>query len=161
MHLIGGETMQPYFEDYMQNLLDLHTDILNTFEDLPLAALDWSPASDVNSINVLVVHTVGAQRYWIGEVIAGDPANRDREAEFKVHGLEVETLAQRLNGNLEYIRSVLENLTLDDLVTLRKLLGRERSVAWVLDHVLKHTATHLGHIQLMRQIWELYGEQDG
>jgi len=153
--------MQPYFEDYLQNLQELHTDILNTFENLTFAALNWSPTSDVNSINVLVIHTVGAQRYWIGEVIAGDPANRDREAEFKVHGLEVETLAQRLNGSLEYIRSVLKNLTIGDLAALRKLPDRERSVAWVLDHVLKHTATHLGHIQLMRQIWELYGEQDG
>lgn len=161
MRLIGGETMQPYFEDYLLNLKELHNDILNTLEGLPPAALDWSPAPDVNSINVLVVHTVGAQRYWIGEVIAGDPANRDREAEFKIHGLEVETLAQRLNGNLEYIRSVLENLTLNDLAALRKLPDRERSVAWVIDHVLKHTATHLGHIQLMRQVWELYGEQDG
>jgi len=153
--------MQPYFEDYLQNLQGLHTDIINAFKDLPLAALDWSPAADVNSINVLVVHTVGAQRYWIGEVVAGDPANRDREAEFKAHGMETETLAQRLNGSLEYIRSVLENLGPDDLATLRKLPDRERSVAWVLGHVLKHTATHLGHVQLMRQVWELYGERDG
>jgi len=153
--------MQLYFEDYLLNLDNLHNDILKAIEDLPLAALDWSPATDVNSINVLVIHTVGAQRYWIGEVIAGDPANRDREAEFKVHGLGAETLAQRLNDSFAYVRSALENLSLDDLAASRKLPDRERSVAWVLGHVLKHTATHLGHIQLMRQVWELYGEHDG
>lgn len=153
--------MQSYFEDYLQNLKDLHNDILNALKDLPVAALDWSPAADINSIDVLVVHTVGAERFWIGEVVAGDPANRNREAEFKAHGLDGEKLAQRFNGSLEYIRSVLENLTLDDLTSLRNPPDRERSVAWILGHVLKHTAIHLGHIQLMRQVWELYGNQDG
>jgi uncharacterized damage-inducible protein DinB len=153
--------MQSYFEDYLQNLKDLHSDMLNALKDLPAAALDWSPAADINSIDVLVVHTAGAERFWIGEVVAGDPANRNREAEFKARGLDSEKLAQRLNGNLEYIRSALENLTLDDLASLRNPPDRERSVAWILSHVLKHTAIHLGHVQLMRQLWELYGSQDG
>ena len=89
--------MQPFFEAYLLNLRELHNDILNALKDLPSAALDWSPAAEVNSIDVLMVHTVGAQRFLIGEVVGGIPANRDREAEFRVHGLEAETLTQRLN----------------------------------------------------------------
>jgi uncharacterized damage-inducible protein DinB len=150
--------MQPYFEDYLNNLQELHNDILNALKDLPPAALDWSPATDVNSINVLVVHTVGAERFLIGEAVGGNPANRDREAEFKVHGLDVETLTQRIHESFEYIRSVLESLTVDDLASARDFRGRERSVAWIIDHALKHTATHMGHIQLMRQVWEMYGK---
>jgi len=149
--------MQTYFEDYLQNLQELHSDILNALKNLPVAALDWSPAADVNSINVLVVHTVGAQRFLVGESVAGDPANRDRDAEFKVHGLDAEALAQRLNESFEYVRSVLAGLTVEDLASVRDFRGRERSVAWILGHALKHTAIHLGHIQLMRQFWELYG----
>ena len=150
--------MQPYFEDYLQNMQELHNDILNTLKDLPPAALDWSPAAEMNSINVLVTHTVGAQRFWIGEAMAGDPANRDREAEFKVHGLEADELVQRLNNSFEYIRATLESLTVDDLAGIRETSGRERSMAWILGHALKHTATHMGHIQLMRQLWEMYSE---
>ena len=149
--------MQTYFEDYLLNLHELHNDILTALKNLPAAALDWSPAADVNSINVLVVHTVGAQRFLVGEAVAGDPANRDRDAEFKVHGLDAEALAQRLNESFEYIRSALNGLTVDDLASVRDFRGRERSVAWILGHALKHTAIHLGHIQLMRQFWELYG----
>ncbi len=149
--------MQPYFEDYLSNLQELHNDILNASKDLPPAALDWSPDVDINSITALVVHTVGAQRFLIGEVVGGDPANRDREAEFKAHGLDAETLVQRLDDSFAYIRSVLDKLSVDDLSARRELRGRERSVAWVLDHALKHTATHLGHIQLTRQFWEIYG----
>ena len=150
--------MQPYFEDYLQNMQELHNDILNTLKDLPPAALDWSPAAEMNSINVLVTHTVGAQRFWIGEALGGDPANRNREAEFKVHGLEADELVQRLNNSFEYIRATLESLTVDDLAGVRETSGRERSVAWILGHALKHTATHMGHIQLMRQLWEMYAE---
>jgi len=153
--------MQSYFEDYLSNLNDLHSEILDALSELSPAALDWSPAEDVNSINVLVVHTTGAQRFWIGEVLGGDPAHRDRESEFKVHGLEKATLEQRLNDSLAYVRSTLEDLTVEDLAATRQRPDRERSVAWILGHVLKHTATHLGHIQLMCQLWELYGDKDG
>jgi len=157
--------MQPFFEDYLQNMQELHNDILNAMKDLPPAALDWSPADDMNSINVLVTHTVGAQRFLIGEAVAGDPAYRDREAEFKVHGLSANVLVQRLTDSLVYIRSTLDSMTVDDLASLRDFRGRERSVAWILGHALKHTATHMGHIQLMRQVWETYGvterNQDG
>jgi uncharacterized damage-inducible protein DinB len=153
--------MQPFFEAYLLNLRELHNDILNALKDLPSAALDWSPAAEVNSIDVLMVHTVGAQRFLIGEVVGGIPANRDREAEFRVHGLEAESLTQRLNESYEYIHDVLENLTLDDLNASRDFRGRQTTVAWVLGHALKHTATHMGHIQLMRQVWEMYGGHDG
>jgi len=150
--------MQTYFEDYLLNLQELHNDILNALKDLPPAVLDWSPATDINSINVLVVHTAGAQRFLIGEAVGGEPANRDRDAEFKVRGLDAEALKQRLNESIEYIRSVLDDLTVDDLTAPRNFRGRDTSVAWILGHALKHTATHLGHIQLMCQVWEMYGK---
>ncbi len=153
--------MQSFFSDYLLNLQELYDDILETLKDLPPAALDWSPAPEVNSISVLVVHTVGAQRFLIGESVAGEPADRDRDAEFKVHGLDAEALTQRLNESFEYVRSVLDRLTLDDLACQRNFRGRDTSVAWILGHALKHTATHMGHIQLMRQVWEMYGNEVG
>lgn len=152
--------MQPFFEDYLLNLNELHSEIIRALENLPPAALDWSPAADMNSINVLVTHIIGAQRFWIGEAVAGDPAYRDREAEFKVRGLDADTLVQRLNESYAYARSILEGLSVDDLAGIRDLRERERSVAWILGHALKHTAIHVGHIQLMRQLWEIYGEAE-
>lgn len=152
--------MQTYFKDYLRNLQELHNDIINTLKDLPPVALDWSPATDVNSINVLVVHTVGAQRFLIGEIVAGESPTRDRDAEFKVSGLDAESLIQRLNESFEYTSSTLDSLTVDYLSTSRNFRGQDTTVAWVLGHALKHTATHLGHIQLTCQFWELYGEEE-
>lgn len=151
--------MQAYFEDYLLNLQELHDDIISNLKNLPPTALDWCPAEDMNSINVLVTHIVGSERYWIGEVAAGDPAHRDRDAEFQVRGLDLSTLVQRLSGSLDYVRSKFESITLENLATLHDLLRGKRSTAWVLGHVLKHTGIHVGHIQLMCQLWELYGNR--
>ena len=65
--------MKPYFEDYIRCLTDLHQEILEAIEGLPAKALDWTPmqetSGDMNSINVLVTHLCGAERYWIGDKV--------------------------------------------------------------------------------------------
>jgi len=65
--------MQTFFNEYLNILQKCHNDILEALEGLPLAALDWTPGPDTNSISVLVTHLAGAERYWIGDVAAQDP----------------------------------------------------------------------------------------
>jgi hypothetical protein len=67
-----------------------------------------------------------------------------------------EILTQRLGENEAYLQHVLETLTLQDLETKRisPRNGREVTVGWALGHALKHTALHVGHLQIMRQLWE-------
>jgi len=90
-------------------------------------------------------------------VIAGDKSNRDRDAEFKVKGMDAESLVMRLTGNRAYIAGVLAELTLTDLEKIRMFRNqREVTVSWVLGHALKHTATHMGQIQLTREMWDKY-----
>jgi uncharacterized damage-inducible protein DinB len=145
--------MQLFYEDYLNNLNELHSDIENGLDGLTPAALDWVPQPGMNSIGVLVSHLTGAERYLIGEVIAGDNSNRDRDAEFKVQGMELNALLKRLADNRAYISGVLEELALADLETRRMFRHqREVTVGWVLGHALKHTATHMGQIQLTREL---------
>lgn len=148
--------MQTFFEEYLNLLQDCHTHILNALEGLPPAALDWTPGHDMNSISVLVFHLTGAERYWIGDVAAQDPTDRDRDAEFRVQGVEVDVLKKRLVDNLEYTRSRLNNFTIQDLETTRisSRDGREFTVAWALLHALEHATLHLGQIEVTRQLWE-------
>lgn len=148
--------MQTFFVDYLSNLHELHDGIRQAIKNLPQAALDWNFGEEINSLNVLIVHLTGAERYWIGDVIAGESSNRDRDAEFRVKGLTEDELLQRLSKTEDYLQKVLEPLSLQTLdekrVSLRN--GREVTVSWALGHALKHTALHLGHIQIMRQLWE-------
>ena len=72
-----------------------------------------------------------------------------------MQGLSPQELESRLNESLGNAELVLNQLEMDDLKTVRKdpRNGREVSVASALAHALKHTALHLGHIELTREIW--------
>jgi len=147
--------MQTFFKDYLNLLEACHNNILQALDGLPPAALDWSPGPDMNSISVLVFHLTGAERFWIGDVAARDPSDRDRDAEFRVHEVAVDVLKERLANNLEYARSTLNKFTIQDLeITVPARDGHEFTVAWALLHALDHANVHLGQIEITRQLWE-------
>jgi len=148
--------MQTFFTSYLDLVQDCHNDILQALEGLPPAALDWIPGQEMNSISVLLFHLTGSERYWIGDIAAQEPSNRDRDAEFRVHGVEMDILKKRLADNLEYTRNVLDKMSLRDLESVRvsPTGGREYTVGWALLHALEHASLHLGQIQITRQLWE-------
>jgi uncharacterized damage-inducible protein DinB len=148
--------MQTFFKDYLNLLQDCHNHILNALEGLPPAAFDWAPGTDMNSISVLVFHLTGAERYWIGDVAAQDPSDRDRDAEFRVQGAGLDVLKKRTTDILEYASNALDKMSIQDLETIRisSRDGREFTVAWALLHALEHATLHLGQIQMTRQLWE-------
>ena len=92
--------MQPFYQDYLHRLTDLHQDILTAIQGLPVEALDWTPIqqsnTEMNSINVLVTHICGSERYWIGEIACGDAFNRVRAEEFMVGGLNTIDLSTKI-----------------------------------------------------------------
>jgi uncharacterized damage-inducible protein DinB len=145
-----------FYQDYLNRLDELHTNIEQAIKDLPQDSLDWSPGEGMNSIAVLIVHLTGAERYWIGDVALGDTSGRDRATEFSVSRIPLAALQARLVDSSAYAQNALTRLTLGDLVQERVSPrdGRKFSVAWALLHALEHTAIHLGHIQITRQLWE-------
>ena len=134
----------------------LHSGNKQAIDGLPQEALDWVPGSELNSLCVLVIHTAGAERYWIGDVIGGNLSDRVREEEFHAKGISVKGLNDRLDEVLSHSQSVLNALDLNDLETTRTSPrdSREVTVAWSLAHALEHTALHLGHIQIIKQLWD-------
>jgi uncharacterized damage-inducible protein DinB len=148
--------MQTFFADYLNLLQDCHNGILQALEGLPQDALDWVPGQDMNSINVLLAHIAGSERFWIGDIAAQEPSNRDRDAEFRTSGVEADVFRKRFADNLEYAGNVLDKMSLQDLeaTRVRPSDGREFTVAWALIHALEHATSHLGQIQLTRQLWE-------
>jgi uncharacterized damage-inducible protein DinB len=148
--------MNGFYTSYLERLELLHAEIDKAIQGLPQEALDWSPGSEMNTIAVLITHLAGAERYWIGDVGAGEPSGRDRAAEFRVQGLSSEALQKRLTETSQYARQTLSRFTLEDLEQTRisPRDGQEANLAWCLLHALQHTGIHLGHIQLTRQLWE-------
>ncbi|HXQ32623.1 MAG TPA: DinB family protein [Anaerolineales bacterium] len=148
--------MQTFFTSYLDLLQDCHNGILEALEGLPPAALDWIPGTDMNSIGILLAHITGSERYWIGDIAAQESSNRDRDAEFRVRGVEADVFRKRLADNLEYARNVLDKMSLQDLESMHVSPGdgREYTVAWALLHALEHATSHLGQIQITRQLWD-------
>lgn len=147
--------MDAVFTACLNRLQMLHAAMDAALEGLPPAALDWSPSEDVNSLAVLAAHVAGSERYWMSDVVARVSTGRDRAAEFQTQGIAAAELRARLAAALEGSAAILARLTLADLETPRVAPrdGETHTVAWVLAHVLEHTALHVGHMQLMRQWW--------
>ena len=142
--------------EYLERLQTLHTGMERIINGLPQTALDWTPGPEMNSLHILAVHVAGSERYWIGDVAGCDPSGRDRDAEFRSSGLDTHALIDLLDRTLSHSRAVLEGLELADLEELRLSPrdGRQVTAAWCLAHALEHTALHLGHMEITRQLWE-------
>ena len=149
--------MIPFYEELYRRFHELHSDIERALEGLPEEALDWKPGAEMNSVAVLITHLTGAERFLIGDVVMGDPSNRVREAEFQAVGQTKQDLLQRLSVTDEYIKSAFEKMSLADLETERvhPRHGNQVSVAFSILHALEHAATHVGHIDLTVQLWQL------
>ena len=148
--------MHPFCADYFERYKTFNDDFANAISGLQPEALDWIPAPDMNSLTVLIMHATGAARYWLGDVCLGDIAPRDRDAELSAHGMDEAALRKRLEDTNQYFQNALERLSLDDLGQMRPAPGRnqEYRVAFALLHALEHTALHVGHAQLTRQLWD-------
>ncbi len=148
--------MIQFYVDYMDRLTDLHSQIEEALTGLPATALDWPPGPEMNSITVLVTHLTGAERYWIGDVAGQEPSGRDRAAEFRSGGLSVQDLIARLTASRAHAQGVLAKLALEDLAQARSSVrhpDQPFTIAFCLLHALEHTGQHLGHIQMVRQIY--------
>ncbi|MGD2163798.1 MAG: DUF664 domain-containing protein [Anaerolineales bacterium] len=149
--------MDDLMKSYVDMLGMLHEDCKETLKGLSTEQLDWRPLDSENSIAVLAVHIAGAEKFWVGDCILQESSNRDRPAEFATKGENERTLSRVLDNSLNYVRTAVENLP-DDFLNESRVhprTGDEITVAWALNHVIQHTALHLGHMQLTKGL--LYG----
>jgi hypothetical protein len=54
------------------------------------------------------------------------------------------------------MRRVFEQMTMGDLDTMNHspFNGKDYHASWAFQHGLDHTALHLGHAQITRQLWD-------
>ena len=148
--------MERFFTDYFDRLQDLHNQIHVALDALPDTAVNWNPYQEMNSIAILITHSMGAERFWIGDVALGDSSQRIRNQEFINTTQTCASLKTLIQTTENYIQTNIPQITLADLATSKPSPNhnREFTVAWSLLHALEHTAVHVGHIQIMQQLWE-------
>jgi uncharacterized damage-inducible protein DinB len=150
--------MELLLSELSDRLEAMHRIIERSLADLSDEALDWSPGPEMNALGVLLAHTFGSERYWIGDVAGGEPSGRVREEEFKTAGVSAAEFMRRSQETLAHSQSVLARLTPQELArhSAERRSGGQEAVtgAWAILHALEHVAIHAGHIELTRQLWQ-------
>jgi uncharacterized damage-inducible protein DinB len=145
-------------ENYLAVLQDLRGQVKKLLQGLDGEALDWQPIQEkgelaTNSMTAMAVHLAGSENFWIKEIIGGQPIQRNRDAEFASKGAGASELIARLDASGKDTEKVLPSLTAANLEETRKFRDRTVTVRWAILHVIEHTAMHIGHMQLTRQLW--------
>ncbi|MBI4785643.1 MAG: DUF664 domain-containing protein [Chloroflexi bacterium] len=147
--------MLPEVQLYLERLQDRRAEMLKALDGLDADALDWKPLSaDANSVTVLAVHSLGAERRWLHEVVGGTKIQRDRDAEFRTRAADVGALKAMYAAAALESEQILTQLSAEDMDATRKLPKDSCTVRWAILHVLEHYSEHLAQMWLTRQLWE-------
>ena len=146
-------------QGYLEAMREMREEIVKVLEGLPEEALDWRPIQEqgelaTNSLAAMATHVAGSATYLIKEVVGGQSVHRDRQAEFEARGGSVSALKTRLDGAVKTMEETLSPLDDGQLDDDRKYRDRTAKVRWIVLHVIEHTAQHVGHMQLTRQLWQ-------
>jgi uncharacterized damage-inducible protein DinB len=156
--LIGDFNLLSELENYLQRIEDLHGQIIDLIDGVPRDGLNFFPIvlpqlQVSNSMAHLADHVAGAEHYWIGEVIGGLPATRDRASEFNFKSKGAASLIENLNSIFLETKSIFSYLTETDLSKTYEVDEKMVPGRWAIVYVIDHTALHLGHMQLTYQLW--------
>ncbi|NTU81908.1 MAG: DinB family protein [Chloroflexales bacterium] len=146
---------------FAQVLTQIARDIIAQLEGLSDAELNQPvPLPEANTLAALATHTLGAGEFWTLVLVGGQAIPRDRPAEFRAVG-HGPALIARFEGWIVALQALLADLPAEALGPVphpppgrrlqaigdAPLTGRD-----CLLRAVEHSATHLGHIQLTRQL---------
>ena len=158
----GQHALLDAFLGVAAELLDGVDEALDTLDDWTVNATPVP--GTVNSPFALVAHIHGMAQFWGGAFTAGEAhPPRDREAEFEATGTVGE--AHRLADDLRVRLPGWATVAVTDGIRNRGAKGTSRKDAafvtpeWVLDHILREMAQHLGHLEVCRDILLAGGRQ--
>jgi uncharacterized damage-inducible protein DinB len=133
------------FDGMVQIAEELGDKRINLRPDLPGA----------NSPYVILTHCVGLTRYWIGEILAGRPSHRDREAEFSASGTvagirqAVHDLQAQLPADIAQVKG---EQPIAYPLSERQQHMKDRRQGAILLHCYRELTQHRGHMDLTRDL---------
>lgn len=140
-----------------RNLRDLVAELSGVPDEVLNRPLDIQPS---NTLYQLGFHVLGSARYWAITLAGGEDFHRDRPAEFVSRGAgdelraDLESLIDRIHAQLDPLDSTAMETPVADLAGFRPGGRGDQAIALrdSLLHALEHTALHLGHAQITRQL---------
>lgn len=143
-------------EDVLEELAGLHDRLTKAASGLTPDQLDRVPAEGANSIAVLITHTLGSEADWLSRA-AGRTIVRDRPSEFTTRQKTAEDLVSAIERASRVAPELVETAIAAGVDTMRaggSLAGTSsaRTISYCLAHALAHTAEHVGHAEVARQV---------
>lgn len=136
-------------------LEDQHTYARHALEGAGREAINWKPAATpCDSLAGLVHHIVEVQRLWLDTVAGGEPVPPGLATAHQATADGADELIALLDASLAKSRARLAALTPAQLDEPRERRGRTVTVRWAAYHTVEHTALHVGHMQLTRQVYD-------
>ena len=107
-----------------------------------------------NPAGTLALHVCGNLRHYFGAILGRSGYVRDRDAEFRLHGIPRHELAENLLGAREVVTSTLQTLTPETLLAPypETFSGVTLRTDWFLLHTGTHLAFHLGQAGYLRRV---------
>jgi uncharacterized damage-inducible protein DinB len=141
---------------YAKVLDELHRETQTIVGPLGEEEINRRIAGLQNTVGIVLRHMAGSERFWIGEVVGGIPAHRNRDAEFAGDRIDKAAVLADLERAASTTRQVLSGLRAADLVTdveVRRAQGTVREPrGQALLHATQHLAYHLGQLRLLAKL---------
>jgi uncharacterized damage-inducible protein DinB len=145
--------------EFAQVLECIARDTLKTLDGVSDEVLNRPlPLPETNSLFALATHLAGAGEFWTLVMAGGREIPRDRSAEFHATGTGAALVAryERWIADLHALLDTLPEEALERLanpVPFRAWKGdMPQTILTCLLHAVEHSALHLGHFQLTRQV---------
>ncbi len=132
--------------------------LLDAVDGLSAEQLDARPLDETSSLFILATHAISAAEWNFVEVLAGRTVDRTRQVEFDARAADFEDpaamLRERWAGARAAIHEALASIEEGEWERLRLHIFQQREISgWaVVCSALAHTAEHVGHAELTRQM---------
>ncbi len=150
--------MDPYVAPYLRKMEELRREVVEMVTPLGDDGINRAVPGLRNTIGIVLRHMTGAERYWIGEVVGGRSAHRQRDAEFDHDRVRKSDLLAELDGVAALTRDVLGRLSRDDLlreVDVQRPQGSTKETkGYAIIHATQHMAYHAGQLRCMTRLLE-------
>lgn len=148
--------MDPMVAPYAKILDNIHKDTAAIVAPLSNDAINRHVPGLQNTVGILLRHMAGSERYWVGEVVGGIAAHRNRDAEFAGDRVEKTAALAEVDRAAATTRQVLSGLSAADLLTevevRRGPETQKETRGQSLLHATQHLAYHLGQLRIVAKL---------
>jgi len=156
--------MTPTHQGALQIVRESFAVLQSAVDDLPEEALEWKPLPSANSVSVLVMHSITATRFFlragsgqVGSIL--EYRATERAEAFRTSGLAKTELRSRMEAFLPEAEAILAGGTEVNLSEVIEMPTNDglpvptRNGAGSLFAAIAHLREHVGHVQVMHDLW--------